>query len=160
MFPTETETSAASSLHIVLLDNIDVAFERLSDSMTTFALTSALLNAIDSLRMQTDRKGFIVATCTDLSNVPESLFRLARFGEPTKIYYPSMQSRTAVASKALFALSPSVLNQLLSLIETSSLKNSLNEEEPNSSELCAILATEISRRTQVSHMTVVLMWCH
>lgn len=157
MFPKTT-----TALHIVLLDNMDVVFQKLSDSLTAITLTSTLLNAIDTFRMHTKQKGFIVATCTDMTHVPEGLLRLARFGEPKNISYPSADSRTAVALRLLLSLSSSLLEQLLKLVEVSSLStlhthtNSVGErkemittDNSRKSELCSILATEISRRTQV-----------
>lgn len=170
MFPPTCTQPATCALHVVLLDNMDVAFQTLTDSLTAITLTSTLLNAIDTIRMQTNRKPFVVATCTDMTIVPESLFRLARFGEPLKISYPSVESRTTVASQALATLSAPVFHQLMTLVEVSSLNTSNANSNTSatastsasnvsrsegvrkslSSQLCSILSIEIARRTQVS----------
>ena len=157
MFPKGITNSA---LHIVMLDNMDVAFQKLAESLTAISLSSTFLNAIDTFRLQTARKGFVIATCTDLSLVPESFFRLARFGLPEAISFPSMPSRFAVASQVLKTLSDSVLDQLLICVEESSLnehragaevggKEMIISNNDKRAEFCDILSTEIARRTQV-----------
>jgi hypothetical protein len=163
MLPPPASTTASTelfpALHIVLLDNIDVAFQKTSDSLTATILTSCLLNAIDTLRVQTAPRGLIVASCTDTTNIPESLFRLARFGHPVTICFPSQESRTILTSQVLHSLPLPVLNRLLDFVAESTLYspslsvNNLASSDPgtisNSGVLCEILATEVARRTQV-----------
>jgi hypothetical protein len=151
--------SSHSSLHVVLLDNLDAIFHQSrSDSSTAIALTATFLNKIDLMRTQTNFKGFIVATCTDTTNMPASLSQCARFGEPVVFGYPTMQARTSVSSTVLKALAPSALSKLLLLVESSTLntcrlkkENIKSSSDPavNEELLCDLLSTEISRRTQV-----------
>jgi hypothetical protein len=147
-----------SVLNIILLDNMDELFQELSDPLTAVSLASTLLEALDVMRKNTTYKGFMVATCTDMSRLADRLFRLARFGDPLRVMFPSMCARTGVVRQALRALSKPVLEQLLSLVERSVLNTIRLDKENNTpsliknkrDDLCEILATEIARRTQVN----------